>query len=488
MHRALWLDESALALNITTRSYSHLVGNLNFDQSAPVGYLFLEKIALDLFGDSERALRLPAFLAGLLALGIFWKVALRFVDRTAALLALAMFAVLEPFVYYSAEVKPYGFDVLITLVLAWLFVRVLEAPTVRRLAELGVFALVSIWFSHPSVFVLAGIGCTVIGVAAIQGNRRVVALGCAAALVWIISFGGQWGASIRHQHHLESGAVGAAGTKSSSIVKNLYVIFSDPGQLPRTLVGLSALLGAAGLIVMVRRTPARPVMIAIAIIAAAVADLLHKYPLGKRWELFLFPFAVFLVAQGIVSLYRATRPPLRLVVVAAGAVMLLAPAATAAKHLDRLPQREPTGVLLADVYRHWQAGDTLYVSVYSQYPFRYYLRCHDCNALAKREAALWPFRDVAGATLGSPAIAPTTKAVVLGGPQINLPGYVADFEKLRGRRRVWLLFSHVFPASIGEIQFQLDVLGRLVADYSTGSSSLFLYDFTKPGEPSGRYP
>src|SRR4029079_6991851 len=110
--RSLWLDEASLAVNLTSRSYSHLFGTLDFEQGAPVGFLLLEKFAISTFGDSERVFRLFPLLAGIAARLFCWRVAVRSLDRSAAMLALAFFAVLEPFVYYSSETKQYSFDVL----------------------------------------------------------------------------------------------------------------------------------------------------------------------------------------------------------------------------------------------------------------------------------------------------------------------------------------------------------------------------------------
>src|SRR5581483_2761601 len=40
-YRSLWIDEASIALNVMSRSYRHLVGTLDFDQGAPVGWLVL---------------------------------------------------------------------------------------------------------------------------------------------------------------------------------------------------------------------------------------------------------------------------------------------------------------------------------------------------------------------------------------------------------------------------------------------------------------
>ena len=65
---SLWADEANLALNIIERPLGHLLGPLDYRQVAPPGWLILEKAAVTLFGEGERALRLIPFLGGLLAL------------------------------------------------------------------------------------------------------------------------------------------------------------------------------------------------------------------------------------------------------------------------------------------------------------------------------------------------------------------------------------------------------------------------------------
>src|SRR5262245_56132253 len=62
-NRSLWADEAALALNVTRRSFAGLVKPLDFDQGAPIGFLWIEKLATLAFGPGERALRLVPLLA-----------------------------------------------------------------------------------------------------------------------------------------------------------------------------------------------------------------------------------------------------------------------------------------------------------------------------------------------------------------------------------------------------------------------------------------
>ena len=159
-NRSLWLDEAYLSLNIIDKSPTELLGKLDFLQAAPPGFLLLEKLAVVLLGDSEYVLRLVPLIAGIASLMVFQAVARRFLSPGALLLAVALFAVNEPLVYYASETKPYGSDVLVALVLLLLACRVTERAADRanlRLAMLAVGGLVGVWLSFPAVFVLAGI-------------------------------------------------------------------------------------------------------------------------------------------------------------------------------------------------------------------------------------------------------------------------------------------------------------------------------------------
>lgn len=62
--RALWYDESALAFSFCQRSFSELTATeLDYVQSAPVGWLYLLKIISLIFGTSTYVLRMPSIVA-----------------------------------------------------------------------------------------------------------------------------------------------------------------------------------------------------------------------------------------------------------------------------------------------------------------------------------------------------------------------------------------------------------------------------------------
>ena len=163
-NRSLWLDESALALNIIDRSFLELLQPLNYNQGAPIGFLMLEKIAVQIFNSSEYALRLFPFLSGTASMLLFYGVAKRFIKSEAVPIAVGLFALSGPLIYYSSEVKQYSSDVCIALIILYFVTRGIYSKrlTASHIIVFGVVGAIVIWFSHSSVFILAGVGMSLV--------------------------------------------------------------------------------------------------------------------------------------------------------------------------------------------------------------------------------------------------------------------------------------------------------------------------------------
>ena len=157
--RSLWLDESMLSSNILNRTFSGLLQPLDFGQGAPIGFLFLEKLAVLTGGPSEYSLRFFPLLSGVIALVVFYKVSVRYIKNEAVPISVLLFSFCYPLIRYSSEVKQYSTDVLIASILYLLGSDFLSRQSGnRKYVIFGLVGALSIWFSHVSVFVLAGIG------------------------------------------------------------------------------------------------------------------------------------------------------------------------------------------------------------------------------------------------------------------------------------------------------------------------------------------
>src|SRR6266487_1564111 len=139
-----WLmrgDELAVTLNLINRSAIDLITKpLDYEQAAPFGFLLIIKALITIFGHSEYVLRLTAFVAACVSLILMQSLLTKTVERYGNIFALVAFAFGNYLIYYSAELKQYSTDVLLSLVLLLVFYQHLSKETTAKdflLALLG---------------------------------------------------------------------------------------------------------------------------------------------------------------------------------------------------------------------------------------------------------------------------------------------------------------------------------------------------------------
>lgn len=484
--RSLWLDESYLALNLMRRSYGGLSNTLDFNQGAPIGFLWGERLALDLLGDSQLALRFLPLLVGIAALVLFFLTARELLAPGAFLIALVLFATMEPFVRYAAEIKQYGLDVAVTVALLLLFTRTVEARgfSVRRTALVAAAGLAAVWLSHPSVFVLAGFGAGSTFAALRRGDRGSLAGQTIAYATWCASFLAVYLIEVRDLRALQqSVGGGGAGAGFGAKLKNIYTIFNDPGGFPRTAVGLAAFVALIGVVVLWRKRPAHVVFFAGATVALLAAGYLGKYPIGQRFLMFLLPLAVLTFAAGSHALITSTARPIALAAAVGLLALVFVPTiGAAAEHAFTPAESEEIEPLVTQIQREWRQGDKLYVYHYSQYALAYYLFCEDCNPSAPSQRRIWPVRLAPPAQpQASPALVSTSDAVVIGGPIKDFRPTFPELSSFGGANRVWVLVTHAYPLSKENLLLAFDGWGSRRSCQNGGLAFVCLYDFRSSG-------
>lgn len=493
--RSLWLDESYLALNFMNRSYSGLLGTLDFGQGGPAGFLLMEKLVVDVLGDSELALRLIPCVAGIASLFLFYGVARRLLTPLAVPLALLIFAVGNPFVLYGGMVKQYSVDVAVALALLYLFLRVFEQPQFgARSALILTFAgVTAVWLSHPAAFVLAGVGAGAVTVMLLRGDRRgLVALSIPFA-AWLASFGAMFLLTLREFRELGEATTWYTSERGSPH-RNVYVMFGDSNLrllhwAANGLAPVVALLGAVSMWATPRQRP-RVVAGAVMLLTTLAAGYLGKYPAGQRFILFLLPLALLCLAEGVVRLISVLPRDLAATfAVVVAVVVVVPPLEVAVRDFLRPPKAEHIKPVLAYLGDRWQKGDSLYVSHGAQYALRYYLECSDCQGLPQQLRPILDVRPQSGPGQYTPALVSQTRQVVIGrarpiGPDHHLP---LDIDRLAGRPRVWALFTHYFPQTEKSVLTPIEELGRqLECSPAYDKAFVCLYDLTPRSTPGLR--
>ena len=508
LNRSLWLDEAFLALNIRDRGFGDLFGTLDYNQAAPAGYLLLERSAVALFGDTEYALRAIAVIAACASVPLFWISARRVLATWPAILALGLFALSGGLLLHAAEVKPYSSDVLVSVAL--LTLAVARWPqgelTLPRSIAAGLVGGALVWVSYPAVFVVAGIGATLLVEAILRGARATVrnlvvttglALGSAAILSATVL-----DSTVGVQTSLKAGVprffLPFPPTSAHDFAwfpRAARSFFRESVGLGTWAAVLFAALALVGAVSLARRGAWRTVGILLSplpfVLAASAAGL---YPFGGRFTLFYVPFILLLVAQGawaVVETMQArfvNSSQLRLTMARTlGASLcglgLLAVAANSAFAHFEDPQSEAIKPALAEIQDQWRPGDSLYLYFASQYAFRYYAECDDCGVVQRGEAtSLWS--NVRLATPSTPEFAPAVQSsppAILVGVNLKdepLAAMESQLDHLP-RGRLWVLFTHLTSQGTEALETtlrKLDEDGKRLAEQSYDGAVLYLYD------------
>jgi hypothetical protein len=113
-NRSLWSDESMLAVNILNRDFTGLLATLDYRQSAPLLFLYVEKL-FSIIIPGEMGLRIFPLLCFLGSLIFFGKtVKLVFKSSSTIAFCISAFTFNYMLIMYSSEVKQYMADVLIS--------------------------------------------------------------------------------------------------------------------------------------------------------------------------------------------------------------------------------------------------------------------------------------------------------------------------------------------------------------------------------------
>jgi hypothetical protein len=378
--RSLWTDEASLAFNILHRGYGGLTRPLDVVQGAPIGFLWMEKTATELFGTSEYALRLVPLIAGIVSVVLFRDLANKVLTPLAADVALALFAVAPALVYYSGEAKQYGVDVAVVVGLVWFLPRLLDgALTTGKSLGWGASAVVLVWCSFPAAFAAGGVTLVVVVVRSHRHQRRGLPVFIASSLYWVVSWAIEYAVSLR-QLHSNGGLEGywsfafpprpfGLGATLSWFGHDVRGVANYPWDL--AVFPLVTTLLIVGLATLVWRRPPLGLLIVLLVGVTVVAGIAHDYPLADRMVLFSLPFVCLVLAATVLVSGRAGVQLLFVGLVLVVSVPELGSAASATVH----PYTK-TEVREAYVYvqRHERPGDAVLVEWEGVTLFDYYNR------------------------------------------------------------------------------------------------------------------
>ena len=385
-NRSLWLDEAWLGTSINSRDYSEILKRVEIFPGfpePPIIFNLIEKFFVNTLGNNEMVLRLFPLICGILALGGFYLLAKRFLEGRLLLLALALFAVGEPLVYYAAELKQYSTDLLVTIALLLLADRYLDKVMGWLDCLLwGVLGALLLWVSNASIFILPAIACAFSWNAYL--NRRLFKNYFPTTLMyalWMASFIALYCLSLSQMvgnHELMKNWRGSLLGGDASFLQALQFLgnivtesFKNPGALGWPVLGVFLFgLGAWRLI---KTNAARALLLLLPVFLVFLAAVLGKYPSRGRLILFLVPIYYIVIILGLDASKEFIKSQYEKVVLIALSVVLLAfPLKEMAYYLIHSRTQVENRDVLEVFNRLYKPGDFIYLNTSGQFAFLYY--------------------------------------------------------------------------------------------------------------------
>ena len=447
-NRSLWLDEAMLALNIVDRSFAGLTQPLAYSQGAPLGFLFIQKLAVTLLGNHDYILRLFPFIAGVVSLFLYYHLANETTKGVGRILATYLFSVSYWLVYYASECKQYSSDVMVCLLLLLCGQRCLMAEaTTKDLFILMLAGSITLWLSHPALFVCCGVGLGLVIDGFLQRETGKLKRVLIVLSVWSVNILVLYEVSFRR-------------LSANNVLVSYWNEFFMPmppwqnlawfsAVFTRVLVKpagiavpwLGALLIAAGLALYLVKHQRWGVILITTLIMTLLASGLKKYPFGDRLLLFALPIFFLCIGEAVEqlrTLFNGRRAMDTFVLSLAVAVSVAYwPTVQAIANVRQPGNDEDIKSVLEYVAHRKTSRDVLYV-YYSAIPaFTYYAPGYDLDTLAVIKGS---------------------------GSRDNPVAYIDEVAQLEGNNRVWFIFSHNYNwGSFDEVAFFEYFLPRMGA-------------------------
>ena len=376
----LWLDEEMIALNVRDRSFSELGGRLWLEQSAPYGWLVVQRAVLLTLGSSEVALRLVPTLSGIATYVTALLIARRWLTWPAGLVFVLMCVFGHALSHFRVEVKHYTGDAFWALLLPALAVWATEGATAddcrRRMATWWMAAAAGLWLANGALLVVPACALLILATTLRRDGARAVSRQAAWGLVWFTSFVLHYSISLRHTAYLRQYWAAEFPPRAAGWLETLRWF---GGRLDRIGTGIGGsdagvvfwVLAACGL-VWSARTALGLVFGGVAV-SGFVFAALRLVPLYNRFSLWMVPALYAGLALVIDRAVRSARDAARernwmrgtwTMAVACASILLCAgilQRGAARFHLERPTSKQGVDdrTAVSWLISQWQPGDAL---------------------------------------------------------------------------------------------------------------------------------
>jgi len=384
--RPLWVDECWSAIEIVNRSFWDILRNnyiFPISSRPPMFFVLIEKMAVVLFGDNEFALRLPPLLFSIGSVIVFYFLTKKIISPRFCLIAIWLFALSEPLVYYAAEAKRYSTQVFAAL-LIWSFAVFFlkEGYRVRWLFFFGLFGAFILWLSRTSFFILFGV-FLLLGLKMLSRKKyREILCLVGAAVPFSISFSLLYffvfkevivGQSMKD--HFSYGfwdGEPLSGGMIQWMGKVIIASISNPAGLGFPFIAFILIL--LGIRNFSKRDAWLSALFWVPLALALLAAMTGHYPYWGRVIIFVVPAYFIFLTYGLEAVFNYSFKAKFWIGAALLVIVFFQPVYDSLYYLTHSRLKTDNRKMLQFFSENYQPGDSVYVNEGVRYPYYYYAR------------------------------------------------------------------------------------------------------------------
>lgn len=465
---SLWADEAKLALNVVNSSFTDLLAPLmNPPQFAPVGFVLFTKLLTVVFFEDEPTLRLIPLISGILSIFLFFSICKKLLDQKSLLIAVLFFSISEYLIQYSAEFKQYSSDVFISLLLVYMTIKMIEkedgSNKLISILTLALIGIISLFFSYPAALVLCPASCYLIYNLYESAQKRLLFLVIITSSVWFCAFLATYKLFVIDSPAFDKGLHDfwqrgflAFPPSSTKDIRQYFEIVKEVfGDNPLKLFypGLIFFCFISGCMSGSMSKDRRFILILAPIVLTTILSVLGLYPIKGRMVLFISPFLIIFISVGFSRIIEMVVKDSKAIAIVLIVIIFIQPAIYQMYRIKTPKMGEEIKEVMTYYQENRKNNESLYVYYGGRDAFQFYKK---------------KFR------IGD------TEYVLGNSGREHWQTYNEDVNKLKGKGKVWFLFSHVIDwYGIDEEKYFIHILNSIggeIKSYHAYGASIYLYD------------
>ena len=434
-NRSLWYDEAAVAVNIINRDFSQLLLPLEYNQIAPILFLWSQKLMTLIFNDTDWSLRIIPLIAGLGCIWLTFRVGQLILNKKVGVLAAAIVSLSHPLIYYSTEAKPYILDQFFTLLALLFFIQFLKNRNQKTLLHLWIAGIIGVGFSFPIVFCLFSYGLILLHYTVKKKTdlrfTQVLVFSSWAILFFILKFfvlknhGSDGKMDVFWTDHFApfSGNIKTmVSWYLSHSAQNFYTTLGFPKLIAVVPIGFSMI----GFFHFFKKGQLQILLVLVLPVAVhLIISGFHLFPFVERLNLYFAPIIAILIGIGVLNAISSQWRPFFIIPITLCLTIPL---------VNKFPfQREEIKPNLAYLSNHISEGQGIYVYYGAKPSFEFYFEKYFKEKSVKTYYGLES--------------------------RENQKEYKREIESIKNID--WIIFSHIYSKEINEENYIVSQAKRL---------------------------